>query len=306
MIPAPLDFAMLKTTVPIARVLAAKGLMAKLRRHGDRLVGPCPVHGGDNPRAFVVDPRRNLWYCFSRGHGGDVVELVRQLDHVGYAAAARTLAALANRPMVGEEPDVHWPADAPPRRPFRPYTRSLRLGPECLFLRRKGIRPATAASFEAGLYTGPGFLARCVGVRLRDPGGRPLGYAGRRLDPVEVHRYGKWKLPRGLPKARILYGYHRLRARPPEGLVLVECPWGVMRLLCEASHKRRYAQSSLMRSRRAQSVGQTPLRPAPTPHNYRRLSRAISLSGGLKLPLRRLGGTTASRVSSLSTGSSRR
>jgi len=76
--------------------------------------------------------------------------------------------------------------------------------------------------------------------------------------------------------------------------------------LCEASHKSFYAQSFLMRSTRPESASRAPLWRASTAHNYRRFSKAISLSGGVKLPLRRLGGMTASRVSSLSTGSARR
>ena len=67
-----------------------------------------------------------------------------------------------------------------------------------------------------------------------------------------------------------------------------------------------YAKPSLMHSQRAESAGRSILWPAPTTHNYRRFSRSISLSGGVKLPLRRLGGMTASSVSSLSTGSARR
>jgi len=66
-------------------------------------------------------------------------------------------------------------------------------------------------------------------VRLLDPAGQPLGYAGRRLDKQAVARYGKWKLARGLPKRHLLYGFHHA-AGQHHGLAVVECPWGVMRL----------------------------------------------------------------------------
>ena len=69
---------------------------------------------------------------------------------------------------------------------------------------------------------------------------------------------------------------------------------------------RYYVQCFLMRSGQARRCTNTPYWPRPTWHNYRRWRRAISLSGGVKLPFRRLGGMTASRVSSLSTGSARR
>ncbi len=115
---------------------------------------------------------------------------------------------------------------------FRPYTRTLRLDPNVPFLSNKGISPQTAKHFEVGAYTSiHGFLAGCLGVRLQDVVGHPLGYAGRRLDPDEVRLYGKWKLPRGLPKSSLLYGYHRVADQlASTNVVLVEGPWAVLRL----------------------------------------------------------------------------
>jgi DNA primase len=78
-----------------------------------------------------------------------------------------------------------------------------------------------------GEWHGVGMLAGCVAVRLHDPSGEPLGYAGRRRDPDEAARPGKWSFPRALPKVRLLYGLHRVRG---ERVVLTECPWGVLRL----------------------------------------------------------------------------
>jgi len=73
-------------------------------------------------------------------------------------------------------------------------------------------------------------LAGCVAVRLFDPKGKPLGYAGRRLDPERARTDGKWRLPYGLPRNTLLYGYHQARQLLHRGVVLVECPWGVLRL----------------------------------------------------------------------------
>ena len=224
------DFRMLKQAVPIVRFLRIRGLAGKLRQRGPRLVGPCPIHHGDNPTAFVVDVGKNVWHCFTAcGEGGDVVDLVRKVDGVGYAEAARRLAAIAALPAPAPTgPTTGLPEG--PRQPFRPFTRSLALDADVPFLRAKGIAASTARWFEAGEWHGLGFLAGCVGVRLHDPEGRPLGYAGRRLDPAEVRRLGKWKFPSGLPKSEVLYGVHRLPDRDTHALALTECPWGVMRL----------------------------------------------------------------------------
>ena len=225
--PDPLDFRTLKRTVTIEQVLRSRGVFASMRRRGHRIVGPCPVHGGDNPTAFVVVPRRQLWYCFTQCcAGGDVVELVRRLDGTGYRATAIELARLAGMAPLVEHV---VPNARTPTRPFRAFSRRLPLDAAAPFLAAKGIRRDTAAAFEAGKWHGRGFLQGCIAVRLHDSGGRPLGYAGRRIKPDAARRYGKWKVPPGLPKAEILFNHHR--ARPlHEGVIVVECPWGVMRL----------------------------------------------------------------------------
>lgn len=228
MIPQHLDFRRLKNQLPIARVLAHRGLLANLTPRGPTLAGACPIHRGDNPNAFVVDTDKNLWYCFTRCQaGGDIVELVRRLDRASYAQAAQHLAELAaTAPPAKVKPKASEPGrDA---EPFRPFTRRLALDPDHPVLRRKGIWPETARAFEAGAYHGRGFLHRCLAVRLHDPRGQPLGYAGRHLDPDDARRYGKWKLPPRLPKHQLLYNLHRLQN--PRELVIVEGPWSILRL----------------------------------------------------------------------------
>jgi DNA primase len=224
--PSALAFSHLKRLVSIEQVLTARGIIASLKPRGQRLIGPCPVHHGDHPQAFVVDRAKDLWYCFTQcGGGGDVVALVQRMDHCSYRQVARYLAALAQRSTTPPRAEARAP-----HRTYQPYTRTLRLDPHAPLLAQKGIRAHTARHFEAGGYPGPGFLQGCVAIRLHDPHGRPLGYAGRRLDPVQARHAGKWKFPPGLPKRELLYGFHRLPAPLPQGLAVVECPWGVMRL----------------------------------------------------------------------------
>jgi DNA primase len=216
------DFQYLKSVVSLEQVLAAKDLLDRFRSRGDSLVGPCPLHQGDNPHAFVISRHKNLWYCFTRcGRGGDLIDFVRLHDGRSYRDTALWLASLA-----GQTPP-HLPAA---NLGFAPFTRRLRLEHELSFLAEKGIMPATARRFDTGLYPGQGFLKGCVAVRLHDPRGQPIGYAGRRLDPDQARRYGKWKLPPRLPKRTILFNFHRVRSDLKQGLVVVEDPWSVMRL----------------------------------------------------------------------------
>ena len=210
----------LRRLVSIEQVLHRRGLLSGLRRRGQRLVGPCPVHGGDNPTAFVVDCRRDLWNCHTACRGGDVVELIRALDGVSYAEVARTLGTMSGQPHVQPLSPPTTRADT-----FRPYTRRLTLDPEHAFLVSRGIAPHTARRFEVGAWYRHGLLDGCIAVRLHDIGGQPLGYAGRRLQP---ERRGKWVIPRGLPKSTLLYGWHHMCAATQ--VVVVEGPWEVLRL----------------------------------------------------------------------------
>ncbi len=226
MIPEQFNFKYLKARVSIAAVLQDKGIITAFRKRADQLVGPCPVHGGDNLNAFVISLSKNIWHCFTKCNaGGDVVALVQRLDNKTYRQTAAYLASLANTPKASSL--VHL---THMKKAFRPFTKSLTLNPSTTWLAKKGITPLTAKRFEAGAYDAPGFLNGCIGVRLHDLQGHPIGYAGRRLHPKQVQLYGKWKLPPALPKSALLYNFHRLSSYTHKTRVIVEGPWDVMRL----------------------------------------------------------------------------
>lgn len=225
-----LDFQALKR-FSIEQLLLDRGLLSQCRRRGDRITGPCPMHGGDNPNAFVVTRSRNLWYCFSRCQtGGDVIDLLARLDAVDRITAARRLAGILppHHTSVRTQPTAALPKAS--ARLFRPFTRSIKLDPHAPFLKRKGILPATARLFDTGQWLGKGWLAGCIAVRLHDPNGLPLGYAARRLLYSPGSSVPKWKLPPALPKNNILYAWHRAASQRHRPLAVVECPWAVMRL----------------------------------------------------------------------------
>lgn len=220
-----LQFDTLKKTVPIPAVLDDKGLLDTFTRLGDRLVGPCPIHGGDNPNAFVVSLGKNLWYCFTGCNGGgDLVDLVRRLDGKNFRQTLHYLRTLT------EGRQSRLPPPPAPSKPFKPFVRKLPLDHFFPWLQQKNITPVTAALFEAGAYYGKGFLAGSIGIRLHDVHGHPIGYLARRLIPATIKRYGKYQLPPAFPKSTTLYNFHRLARPVPEKMVITECPWGVMRL----------------------------------------------------------------------------
>jgi DNA primase len=225
----PYSFGFLKARVSIGQVLSAYGLDSRLKARGDQLLGPCPLHGGDNPTAFRVHLQRNLWRCFTSCGGGDTVELVRRIHGCSYAQAARHLHRLAeDLPSQLVRP---VPASAKRLSSFRPFTRSIPLDPEHHFLQNiKKISSRTALSFEAGTTQSSAFLRNTLAVRLHDIQGHPLGYCARLLLADQIARFGKWRFPKHFPKARILYNAHRAKPFRHEGIIVVECPWASIRL----------------------------------------------------------------------------
>src|SRR5215218_272191 len=67
----------IKDAVPIETYTAT---LTELRPSGSSLRGRCPVHGGDNEGAFLVDPDQRRWHCFRCSTGGDIVDLCRAVD----------------------------------------------------------------------------------------------------------------------------------------------------------------------------------------------------------------------------------
>jgi len=54
--------------------------------------GLCPFHDERTP-SFHVRPPVGLWHCFGCGEGGDVIDFVQKIDHLGFTEAVERLAA---------------------------------------------------------------------------------------------------------------------------------------------------------------------------------------------------------------------
>jgi hypothetical protein len=85
-------FEQLKRVVSLMMVLSHYGI--ELRKQGQQLVGPCPIHQGSNKRQFVVKPATSEWHCFSPscGRGGAMLEFVAAMENVEIFEAARLVA----------------------------------------------------------------------------------------------------------------------------------------------------------------------------------------------------------------------
>ena len=55
-----------------------------------RLMGLCPLHDDRKP-SFLVDPGKNLFYCYGCSRGGDVIRFVELSHGVSFGEAIRLL-----------------------------------------------------------------------------------------------------------------------------------------------------------------------------------------------------------------------
>jgi transposase len=90
-----IDFAHLKTQLPLARVFEHLGLSARLTRgRGPQRRCACPIHRADGRgRTFSVNLDANVFQCFETrcGAKGDVIDLWAALHHQSLRAAALDL-----------------------------------------------------------------------------------------------------------------------------------------------------------------------------------------------------------------------
>jgi hypothetical protein len=65
---------LLKQQISLLDYLQGQGWKPARRSGGGRLMGLCPLHPDHRP-SFLVDPDKNLFYCYGCGRGGDVIRL---------------------------------------------------------------------------------------------------------------------------------------------------------------------------------------------------------------------------------------
>lgn len=257
--PPWLDFAAIKQQVPLAEVLLGYYGLTNLKARGDKLIGPCPVHGGDNPRAFHANTRDDVWYCFTGcARGGDQLALVAVREGITTRQAAELLAAAygignaAPRRSIqvahpGARSDTKHQGSGKPRA-YRlvpdvpldgpatatkhtlanpPLKVTLNLDPTHPALKERRLTPGIIREFGVG-YCRRGIMRGCLAIPIHDEHGVLVAYTGRRLLKKDVERWGKYTFPRGFHKQLVLFNLHRTDMNRP--LILVEGFFSVMLL----------------------------------------------------------------------------
>jgi DNA primase len=76
----------LKQRIPLLEYAQAHGWEAARSVRGGRFLGSCPLHDDHNP-SFLVDPCRNLFYCYGCARGGDVIRFAELYHKVKFPQA---------------------------------------------------------------------------------------------------------------------------------------------------------------------------------------------------------------------------
>jgi DNA primase len=80
----------LKQQIPLLNYLQAQDWHPARRLSRGRLMGLCPLHSDHKP-SFLVDPSKNLFYCYGCGRGGDVIRFVEHYHQVKFPQALALL-----------------------------------------------------------------------------------------------------------------------------------------------------------------------------------------------------------------------
>ena len=76
----------LKQRVPLLEYVQTQGWKVARSVRGGRFLGLCPWHV-DHPPSFLVDPGRNLFYCYGCTRGGDVIRFAELYHKVKFPQA---------------------------------------------------------------------------------------------------------------------------------------------------------------------------------------------------------------------------
>jgi DNA primase len=162
----------LKQQIPLLDYLQAHDWRPARRLSRGRFMGLCPLHEDHEP-SFLVDPRKNLFYCYGCARGGDVIRFAELYHQVKFPQAltllhqwhglgpllhevtsfygmqlhrhAEAVAYLDQRGVCSPEVIEHMRIGYAPGGCLRGWLKQL--GYPCLALRQAGL--VTAAGYDA-------------------------------------------------------------------------------------------------------------------------------------------------------------
>lgn len=74
-----------------------------LRKVGVNYQCLCPFHNEKTP-SFIVNPNKNIFYCFGCGENGDSIKFVMLYKHLSFIEATQEVANMINFSLICESP----------------------------------------------------------------------------------------------------------------------------------------------------------------------------------------------------------
>lgn len=211
----------LKQQIPLLSYLQTNDWQPVRLLGGGRLMGLCPLHTDRKP-SFLLDPHKNLFYCYGCGRGGDVIRFVELYHQVKFSQAVVLL-----REWCGMVPLLEQVADF-----YR--IQLFRCNEAVSYLHDRGLHNSDVIEHMRIGYA-PGRCLRAWLTELGYPTAvlRQAGlvnaagndaFAQRIVFPLEGNLYGR-SIRRSAPHLFLpgskggLYGWERVR-RCPEVIVV--------------------------------------------------------------------------------------
>ena len=239
------DFREVRSRITMEQVLKHYGVFDTFKRTGDRLSGPCPIHGGSNPSQFRVDTEKNLWNCFSEcKHGGNALDFIAKKEDVSIHDAAIKACEWFDIPLdevksnghsaTGTEENGSPPPAAKPKPVpvFKPEDNTpnppLKFRLEKLdrahpYFAERGLSQESIIDFGLGYFTGDkGLMIGRIVIPIHNVKSEVVAYAGRWPgDPPDGTP--KYKLPTGFKKGQEVFNLDRaIKEITERPLVIVE------------------------------------------------------------------------------------
>ncbi len=252
------NFKAVRAAITMEQVLARYGLLEKLKRSGEHLTGPCPIHKGSNPTQFKVNTKKNVWNCFSEcKHGGNTLDFICKMEDISIHAAGNLAIEWFNldrEAMSGDSveeeaapseasqngalapaprPTAQRPAPAPtpessvPNKPLQ--FRLDKLDRTHPYLAERGLSLETLVDFGVG-FCAKGMMEGRIAIPIHNADGGVVAYAGR-FAGIPGEDTPKYKLPPGFKKSLELFNIDRAKMESADKpLVIVEGFFGCMKL----------------------------------------------------------------------------
>lgn len=245
------DFKALKKKVSIVQVLTHYGVLDGMVRVEDSLSGCCPVCESDNADAFRVSIQKNIWNCFAGCSGGNILDLVSQIEGVSIRNGALKIQEwFEEREAQGEPDDAdtsacqetvgHASPDTDDTRPSDarslvslnpPLSFTLKsLDPEHPYLEAQGLDRLTIDEFGIG-YCAKGIMRDHVAIPIHSIDGQLVAYMGCKVSESDCGVTGKFKFPKNFDRSCELFNLFRASATASDDpLVIVNNPFVCMKL----------------------------------------------------------------------------